>query len=142
VIIQTDALPQLPAECAILCLAYIERLISHTNVTLHASNWRRIVLSALILASKGERYFPPPIYPKMHLRFASCFFLIFFFSLLFLALVWEDQAVWNVDFLSVFPNVTVQDLKVLEKKLLGYIQYNVNVTGGLYVSSSSSSFPS
>jgi len=89
---------KLPAECAILCLAYIERLISYTNVTLHASNWRRIVLSALILASK----------------------------------VWEDQAVWNVDFLSVFPNVTVQDLKVLEKKLLGFLQYNVNVTGGLY----------
>jgi len=89
---------KLPSECAILCLAYIERLISHTNVTLHASNWRRIVLSALILASK----------------------------------VWEDQAVWNVDFLSVFPNVTVHDLKVLEKKLLGYLQYNVNVNGALY----------
>jgi len=89
---------KLPAECAILCLAFIERLIGYTGVTLHASNWRRIVLSALILASK----------------------------------VWEDQAVWNVDFLSVFPNVTVQDLKVLEKKLLGFLQYNVNVTGGLY----------
>jgi len=89
---------KLPPECAILCLAYIERLISNTNITLHASNWRRVVLSALILASK----------------------------------VWEDQAVWNVDFLSVFPSVTVQDLRLLEKKLLGYIQYNVNVTGGLY----------
>eukprot|EP01087_Luapelamoeba_hula_P019888 TRINITY_DN665_c0_g2_i1.p1 TRINITY_DN665_c0_g2~~TRINITY_DN665_c0_g2_i1.p1 ORF type:complete len:347 (+),score=81.31 TRINITY_DN665_c0_g2_i1:310-1350(+) len=89
---------KLPPECAILCLAYIERLISVTGLTLHASNWRRVLLAALILASK----------------------------------VWEDQAVWNVDFLSVFPSVTVQDLRVLEKRLLAYLEYNVNVTGGLY----------
>jgi len=63
---------RLSPECAILCLAYIERMKSHIGITIHASNWRRISLAALILASK----------------------------------VWEDQAVWNVDFLSVFPRVT------------------------------------
>ncbi len=30
---------QLPAECAILCLAYVERLISLTNVTMHSISW-------------------------------------------------------------------------------------------------------
>lgn len=88
----------LPAEVAILCLAYVERLISKTDVTLHASNWRRIVLSALILASK----------------------------------VWEDQAVWNVDFLSVFPSVDVRDLNLLEKNFLELIKYNVSLKGSTY----------
>jgi hypothetical protein len=43
---------KLPAECAILCLAYIERLIANTKITLHGTNWRRVTLGALILASK------------------------------------------------------------------------------------------
>jgi hypothetical protein len=45
--------PQLPSECAILALAYTERLIGLSGITLHASNWRRVVLSTVILASKG-----------------------------------------------------------------------------------------
>jgi len=39
-------------ECAIVCLVYIERLVNLTGVSLHATNWRRIILSTLILASK------------------------------------------------------------------------------------------
>lgn len=37
-----------------MAFAYIDRLVTLTNITLHASNWRRIVLGALILASKGS----------------------------------------------------------------------------------------
>jgi len=40
-----------PENC-VMALAYIERLVALTNVTLHPSNWRRIVLAALLLASK------------------------------------------------------------------------------------------
>jgi len=89
---------KLPVEVAILGLAYTERMVTLTNITLHATNWRRVVLACLILASK----------------------------------VWEDQAVWNVDFLSVFPKVEVKDLNTLEKHLLELINYNVSVTGKLY----------
>ncbi|ELR19600.1 cyclin, Nterminal domain containing protein [Acanthamoeba castellanii str. Neff] len=89
---------KLPAECAILCLAYIERLIANTKITLHGTNWRRVTLGALILASK----------------------------------VWEDQAVWNVDFLSVFPNVNVNDLNKLEKYFLGLLTYNVSLKASEY----------
>eukprot|EP01089_Gocevia_fonbrunei_P015075 TRINITY_DN4309_c0_g2_i3.p1 TRINITY_DN4309_c0_g2~~TRINITY_DN4309_c0_g2_i3.p1 ORF type:complete len:213 (-),score=29.34 TRINITY_DN4309_c0_g2_i3:42-680(-) len=89
---------RLPSEVAILSLAYIERLISLTSITLHSTNWRRVTLSALILASK----------------------------------VWEDQAVWNVDFVSVFPNVRIEDLNTLENNLLLLINYNVSVTGQFY----------
>lgn len=37
-----------------MAFAYIDRLVTLTNITLHATNWRRIVLGALILASKGS----------------------------------------------------------------------------------------
>lgn len=42
----------LSAENAVMAAAYIERLIKLTGVTFDATNWRRIVLAALILASK------------------------------------------------------------------------------------------
>jgi|ERR1712137_78691 len=89
---------QLSAECAIMTLAYIERIISLTGLTLNAYNWRRVVLSTLILASK----------------------------------VWEDQAVWNVDFCSVFPHVTAKDLAELEKVLLRLLQFNVSLQSSDY----------
>jgi len=88
----------LSAECGVMCMAYIERLLTLTGVTMHASNWRKIVLGALILASK----------------------------------VWEDQAVWNVDFLNVFPNVTVDDLNKLERHYLDALQFNVSLKGSVY----------
>lgn len=89
---------RLDSECAIMCLAYIERIITLTGLTMDPSNWRRIVLSALILASK----------------------------------VWEDQSVWNVDFLPVFDNLTAQDLNKLERQFLALLQYNVSLTASLY----------
>lgn len=88
----------LPSEVAILCLSYVERVISEAQLTMMARTWRRITLAALILASK----------------------------------VWEDQAVWNVDFVSVFPSVDVQDLNELEKVFLKLIQYNVSLPASMY----------
>jgi len=89
---------RLDAECGIMCLAYIERMITLSGLTMDPSNWRRIVLSSLILASK----------------------------------VWEDQSVWNVDFLPVFDNLTAHDLNKLERQFLALLQYNVSLTASLY----------
>jgi len=89
---------KLSAECAVMALAYIDRLISLTSLHLHASNWRRITLGAIILASK----------------------------------VWEDQAVWNVDFLNVFPYMSVDDLNRLERQFLNAIQYMVTLKSSVY----------
>ncbi|EGC30051.1 hypothetical protein DICPUDRAFT_158283 [Dictyostelium purpureum] len=89
---------KLDPECAIMCLAYIERIITFTGITLSALSWRRITLSALILASK----------------------------------VWEDQSVWNVDFLPVFDNLTAADLNNLERQFLAMLQYNVSLTASVY----------
>jgi len=43
---------RLSAETGVMCMAYLDRLVSNTGFTLHPSNWRRITLGALILASK------------------------------------------------------------------------------------------
>jgi len=40
-----------PENC-VMALAYIERLIALTGVTMHPTNWRRITIAALLLASK------------------------------------------------------------------------------------------
>jgi len=46
--------------------------------------------------------------------------------------VWEDLAVWNVDFISIFKNLSIKDLGVLEKQLLRLLEYNVSVPSSLY----------
>jgi hypothetical protein len=46
--------------------------------------------------------------------------------------VWEDQAVWNVDFLNVFPNLTVKDLNALEREVLNGLQFNVALKASVY----------
>jgi hypothetical protein len=43
---------QLPAEVAIICIAYVERLMAFTSLCLKKNNWRRIVLSSLLIAAK------------------------------------------------------------------------------------------
>jgi len=89
----------LSAECGVMSAAYIERLVRLTGITLHATNWRRIGVGALLLAAK----------------------------------VWEDLAVWNVDWLEgTFPNVTVQDLNLLEKEFLSSLQFTVSLKASVY----------
>lgn len=68
---------RLDAECGIMCLAYIERMITLTGLTLDPVNWRRIVLSALILASKVSCL---PLSFLSLLDFPSSFLLYFFLS--------------------------------------------------------------
>lgn len=43
---------QLSAECTIVCLIYIERLMEQANIPLLAVTWKPIVLCGLLLASK------------------------------------------------------------------------------------------
>jgi hypothetical protein len=46
--------------------------------------------------------------------------------------VWEDQAVWNVDFLELFPLTTPHDLGQLEKKLLSLLSFDVSLKASDY----------
>ncbi|KAJ3163035.1 Cyclin Y [Geranomyces michiganensis] len=67
---------ELTAECGIITLIYVERLLNNTRLSILPANWVRIVLGALLLAAK----------------------------------VWDDHAVWNVDFVQIFPDVQVIDM--------------------------------
>jgi len=90
---------KLDVECAIMSLIYIERLLEITKMTIDASNWRRVLLGSLIIASK----------------------------------VWEDLAVWNQDFLSVFNNtIPVTDFNQLELQFLHLSQYRLTINASTY----------
>ena len=67
---------QLPPECAIITLVYVERLLTYAETTIDSFSWKRILLGSILLASK----------------------------------VWDDQAVWNVDYCQILRDISVEDM--------------------------------
>jgi len=53
-------------------------------------------------------------------------------GLLMACKVWDDQAVWNVDFCSILPNITVEDMNALERFYLIALQFNVSVKASVF----------
>jgi len=88
----------LSAETAIMSIAYIDRFLTLTGQIFHPSNWRRITLSCILVASK----------------------------------VWEYLAVWNADFIVVFPKLTISDLNALEREMLTALDYVVGLKASIY----------
>lgn len=43
---------QFSTECCIICLVYINRIISFTEMPLQSTNWRPLILCALLVAQK------------------------------------------------------------------------------------------
>jgi len=91
---------KLEPESLIMAVAYLDRIRSNPRMPcpIFSFNWRRILLSVLILSCK----------------------------------VWEDDAVWNADFIDLFPAVSAHDLQLMEKKLLALLSFDVSLTSSEY----------
>lgn len=89
---------QLAPESLIMAVVYINRIQKASGFEFTPANWRRMLLAAMILASK----------------------------------VWEDQAVWNVDFIPLFNAATARDFAHLEKQMLALLAFDVSLKASEY----------
>ncbi|KAG2184336.1 hypothetical protein INT44_009351 [Umbelopsis vinacea] len=89
---------ELRAECAIITLIYIERMLKSSKIDLYDGNWRLTILGALLLAVK----------------------------------VWDDCAVYNIDFISLFPEIGVRYMNTLERFFIRALNYDVSIKSSLF----------
>lgn len=85
-------------EVIVMAFVYLKRLTECSPVRLASTNWKLLILSCFMLASK----------------------------------VWEEEAVWNEDFLSLFPAISVTKFAKVEMQMLNAMKFEVCVKASTY----------
>jgi len=92
---------RLSAECGVVAVAYVDRLLAESGLTFDENNWCLVLLTAFLLAHK----------------------------------VWAEHAVWNEDFVKIFPDstwLTVEAVRRMEREFLKRIHFNLNIKPSVY----------
>eukprot|EP01029_Cantina_marsupialis_P005281 TRINITY_DN1570_c0_g1_i3.p1 TRINITY_DN1570_c0_g1~~TRINITY_DN1570_c0_g1_i3.p1 ORF type:complete len:256 (+),score=43.18 TRINITY_DN1570_c0_g1_i3:85-852(+) len=106
-ILKVFEIAKFSAECHVISLVYINRILAFTEMALHNRNWRLIMLCALLLAQKvwDDRSVANVDFP----------------------VIWK-----NVVPAEQQVKLTLSDVNSLERQFLELIMYNVTVPSSLY----------
>jgi len=131
---------QLAPESLVMAVAYVNRIrgISNEEAVAMSSPSSSPTLSSVMPDSNNNSNLANHVLPQINqgkptLRlYTFNWKRVFLSSIILASKVWEDQAVWNVDFMALFPLASANDLGQLEKKLLGMLGFDVSLKASEY----------
>ena len=121
---------QLSAECSIVCLVYVERLMKNAGLLLLSTNWRPVLLCGLLLASKVRTCHTPGGGQGAIPWVPSPLTLV---NVLAVVQLWQDLSSWNVEFSQVYPQYALADINRLEREFVQALRWEFFISGSLCV---------